>query len=216
MPQTVVQRAAEPGFFRGCIEGKTQSLKGSMMSDVADSIVVKRLVRNLRYKLTYIRVFETFLERAPHPVAAKLMQSLIRAQQTAVVPLTDYVESLGVDTQDLGLDEKLQKHAAARNDFRSQLYFVHYGLTKASSWYKTQLMDGQMTADPQLRLLLLNLGEIDAASLWRTEAVMVTLRIPVEPVSADQRKDSRRQPAKVRDWQSRPRGRQRRPVWKRD
>jgi hypothetical protein len=186
-----------------------------MMSDAADSIVIKRLVRNLRYKLTYIKVYETFLERAPHPVAAKLMQSLIEAQQTAVGPLTEYVESLGVDTQDLGLDAKLQKHAASRNDFRSQLYFLHYGLTKAASWYKTQLMDGQMTADPQLRLLLLELGEIDAASLWRTEATMVALRIPVDPLAKDQRRESRRPPEKARDWRSRQRGRRGRPVWKR-
>ena len=54
-------------------------MKGSMVNDVADSIVVKRLVRNLRYKLTYIKVYETFLEQAPHAVAVKLMQSLTRA-----------------------------------------------------------------------------------------------------------------------------------------
>ena len=42
-----------------------------------------------------------------------------------------------------------------------------------------QLVDKQMTADLELQQLLFELGEIDAAKLWRTEAVMNMLKIPV-------------------------------------
>ena len=47
---------------------------------MTDSIVVLRLTRNLRYKITYIRIFETFLEDEPGPEAAGLFRALIKAQ----------------------------------------------------------------------------------------------------------------------------------------
>ena len=50
-----------------------------------------------------------------------------------------------------------------------------------------QLVDRQMTAEQELEQMLFELGELDAAKLWRTEAVMNQLRIPVK--------------AKEKDWQ---------------
>ena len=50
------------------------------MAEIADAIVAKRLVRNLRYRLTYTKVFESFLEAESHPEMVKLLQALIDAQ----------------------------------------------------------------------------------------------------------------------------------------
>ncbi len=144
-----------------------------------ESIVVIRLSRNLRYKLTYIKIFETYLESERQTMVTELLRSLLQAYQIAIGPLASYLRRMDVATQELELDEKLLDHAASRGDTESQLRFIHDGLSRAASWYKTQLADRQMTADPELRQLLVELGEIDAAKLWRTEAVMAALKIPL-------------------------------------
>ena len=150
------------------------------MAEIADDIVAKRLVRNLRYRLTYARVFESFLESEPHPEVVKLLRALIDAQSSAVMALTGYLPNLGVAAQDLPLVQKLLDHAASRQDVQSRLRFARYGLAKAASWYKEQLMDRRMTTDPELRQMLLQLGELEAASLWRTRATMAVLGIREE------------------------------------
>jgi hypothetical protein len=71
------------------------------------------------------------------------------------------------------------------------------------AWYKTQLTDRQMTADPELRALLLELGEIDAAKLWRTEAVMNMLRISTNFKEKDWIDQERAQPEQDDDWRPR-------------
>jgi hypothetical protein len=154
--------------------------KGGSMAELADAIVAKRLVRNLRYRLTYTKVFESFLEPEPHLEVVKLLHALIDAQRSAIAALTGYLPNLGVSAQDLTLVQKLLDHAASRTDVRSRLRFACYGLAKAVSWYKEQLMDRRMTADPQLRQILLQLGELEAASLWRTRATMTMLGIREE------------------------------------
>jgi hypothetical protein len=164
------------------------------MAEVGDSIVVKRLVRNLRYKLTYIMVFESFLHPEPHPVVVSLLHILMSAQQAAIVPLARYLQGLGVATQDLAPNRRLLDHASGRNDVRSRLRFLWYGLSKAVSWYKTQFMDKQMTADSELKQLLFELGEREAASLWRIEAVMAMLRIRQDSEPKDPRGPSRAEP----------------------
>ena len=146
---------------------------------MTQSIVEIRLTRNLRYKLTYIRVFESYLEADPRPELAGVLRSLIQAQQSAVGPVSKYLRRLDVNIQDLELDQRLLNHASGRDDVRSQLRFIHDGLQRAVSWYKTQLVDREMVADPELKAVLFELGEMDAAQLWRVEAVMTMLRIPV-------------------------------------
>ncbi len=84
------------------------------MAEVADSIVVKRLVRNLQYKLTYIRVFESFLHPEPHPAVVRLLDALMSAQQTAIVPLSGYLQGLGVAAPGLRLNQRLLDHASGR------------------------------------------------------------------------------------------------------
>lgn len=145
-----------------------------------DSIVGKRLVRNLRYKLTYVKIFETYIDGEPGPDVVALLESLIEAQQTAIASLSSYLRGLDVSTQDLDLNERLMGQAAERENLQARLRFIHDGLTRAASWYQTQLMDRQMTADPQLEQLLLELGEIEAAKLWRTEALMGKLRVAIK------------------------------------
>lgn len=147
------------------------------MDGMDASIVVKRLVRNLRYRQTYIKVFESFLLPEPHPEVVSLLRALIRVQQSAVAALSSYLQDLGVPAQNLPLVQKLLGHASSRNGVRSRLRFVNYGLTKAVSWYREQLMDRQMIADPKLKQLLFELGEGEAASLWRTEIAMDVLGV---------------------------------------
>jgi hypothetical protein len=156
--------------------------KGAIM---AESIVVIRLTRNLRYKLTYVKIFETYLESEPGPDVIELLKALIQAQQTAIVPLSRYLRRLDVNAADLELDQKLLGHALSREHVKAQLRFIYDGLQRAVAWYKTQVTDRQMTADPELRELLLELGEIDAAKLWRTEAVMSLLRVPTKMKEKD-------------------------------
>lgn len=147
---------------------------------MTESIVVIRLTRNLRYKLTYIKIFETYLESITEPEIAELLKLLIQAQQLAVGPLSRYLRHLEVNVQELELDDKLMSHAMSRDDLKSRMRFIYDGLKRAVAWYKTQLLDKQMVADPELRSILLELGEIDAAKLWRTEAVMAMFKIPTE------------------------------------
>lgn len=170
---------------------------------MTESIVVVRLTRNLRYKLTYVSIFETYLESEPGPAVTDLLQALIQAQHSAIAPLSRYLRRLGVQTQDLDLDQKLLKHAAERDSVKSQMRFICDGLKRAVSWYKTQLMDKQMVGDAELRDLLYELGEIDAAKLWRTEATMGMLRIPATAKEKEweDQQPSRSQPEP--EWQPR-------------
>jgi hypothetical protein len=174
--------------------------KGDVMTE---SIVVIRLTRNLRYKLTYIKIFETYLESEPSPDIAELLKALIQAQQSAIGPLSRYLRHLDVQTQDQELDEKLMNHALSRENVKAQMRFIYDGLRRAVSWYKTQLMDRQMTADPELRELLFELGEIDAAKLWRVEAIMAMLRIPTKLREKDWSNQQRVQPQPDVEWQPR-------------
>jgi hypothetical protein len=168
---------------------------------MSESIVVIRLTRNLRYKLTYVKIFETYLESDPGPDVTELLKSLIQAQQSAIVPLSRYLRHLDVNTQDLELDQKLLGHALSRDHSKAQLRFIYDGLQRAVAWYKTQATDRQMTADPELRELLLELGEIDAAKLWRTEAVMSMLRIPTKMKEKEWDDQlNRREPQYDKDW----------------
>jgi hypothetical protein len=171
---------------------------------MTDSIVVIRLTRNLRYKLTYVKIFETYLESEHDPRVTDLLRTLIQAQQAAIAPLSRYLRLLDVQTQDLELDQKLLTHALGREDNRSQLRFIYDGLKRATSWYKTQLLDRQMTADPELQQLLIELGETDAAKLWRTEAIMNLLKIPTTLKEKEWTEQQRTiEPAQEEGWRPR-------------
>jgi len=180
-----------------------------------ESIVVIRLSRNLRYKLTYIKILENYLESERQTMVTELLRSLLQAYQIAIGPLASYLRRMDVATQELELDEKLLDHAASRGDTESRLRFIHDGLTRAASWYKTQLADRQMIADPELRQLLIELGEIDAAKLWRTEAVMAALKIPLalkEPEYTEPAAPSP-EPTRMAEWRPRLVDDIRRPNW---
>lgn len=184
------------------------------MDEIADSIVVKRLVRCLRYRLTYIRILETFLEPTPGFEVVQLLNSLMAAQQSAVASLTKYLSSLGVDVQDLSPDPRLLEHASHCQGVRARLRFIHYGFNKAVSWYKMQLTDKQMTADPELQQILFELGQVEAAKLWRIEAIMTMLRIPLQPEPEDRRELRRFKPQRLQDSRPGAMGDMRRPAWK--
>ena len=178
-----------------------------------ESIVVIRLSRNLRYKLTYVRIFETYLESEHQAVVAELLRSLLQAYQAAIGPLASYLRRVEVAIQEMELDEKLLDHASSRGDTESQLRFIHDGLSRAALWYKTQLADRQMAADPELRQLLLELGEIDAAKLWRTEAVMASLKIPLALKEPEYSEPTVPEPQKTPEWRPRLVDDVRRPNW---
>ena len=152
------------------------------MDEMSDTIVVKRLTRSLRYRHTYVQAFESFLQPEPHHEVAGLLSVLIGAEESAAVLLSRYLRGLGVSELDLRPVKKLLDHASSRKDVRSRLCFVRYGLNRAVSWYKEQLVDRQMTADPDLKRLLFELGEREASALWRTQMVMDRLGIRDKPV----------------------------------
>jgi hypothetical protein len=139
------------------------------------------MLRNLRYKLTYAQILKSFLKTSSNPRTADLFKKLAEAQEAAIASLRIYLQGLGIGTDDLQLNQQLMAHAAQRNDISSRLRFMHYGLDRAASWYKIQLKDDKMTSDPDLRDLLLTLGEIDAARLWHTRMVMQSLQITTDP-----------------------------------
>ncbi len=167
---------------------------------MAESIVIVRLVRNLRYKLTYIKIFEDCTEPDPGRDVVELLNSLIRAQQSAIGPLSSYLRRLDVNVQETDLDQKLMDHAASRDNVKSRLRFIYEGLTRAVAWYKMQLVDRQMTADPELKQLLFELGEIDAAQLWRTEATMAMLGISTQAKERDYSDQRRIEPDGLEGW----------------
>jgi len=171
------------------------------MAEMADSIVVKRLVRNLQYRATYIRVFETFQRPNPGPLVNQLLNLLIEAQQAAVVSIARYLRGLDVDIQDLSLKPNLLAQAAECRGIKARLRFLYRGLERNALWYKEQLVDSQMTADPELRQLLLERGEAEAASIWRLEGVMAMLAITPkqEPKELPEPEPEERQP---RGWRS--------------
>ncbi len=170
---------------------------------MAESIIEVRLTRNLRYKLSYIKIFETYLESEKDPEIVALLGALIEAQQTAIPPVSRYLRHRDVQLQDLELDQRLLTHAFSRENATSQLRFIHDGLRRSVGWYKTQLTDRQMTADPELRDLLVELGEIDAAKLWRIEAVMGLLKIPINVKEKEWLDQERIQPEQDDDWRPR-------------
>ena len=167
---------------------------------MAESIVVLRLVRNLRYKLTYIKIFEGYMEPDPGRNVVELLNSLIQAQQSAIAPLSSYLRRLDVNIQETELDEKLIAHASSRDNVKIRLRFIYEGLTRAVSWYKMQLVDRQMTADPDLKALLFELGEIDAAQLWRTEATMAMLGVSTKARERDYSDQRRIEPDGLEGW----------------
>jgi hypothetical protein len=180
---------------------------------MSDSIVEIRLTRNLRYKLTYVKIFETYLESDPGPDVVELLKALIQAQQSAIAPLSRYLRHRDVNTQELELDQKLMGHALGRDNTRARLRFIYDGLSRAVSWYETQLLDRQMIAAPDLKELLLELGEIDAAKLWHTEAVMRMLRIPTRLKGKNWDAEPAQEPRQDAAWRSRLMEDVRRPDW---
>ena len=180
---------------------------------MSESIVITRMTRNLRYKLTYVKIFESYLEASTRLEVTQLLQELLQAQQSAIAPLSSYLRRMDVKLQDLPLDEKLMSHAESREDLRSRLRFIYDGLERATAWYQMQLVDRQMTQDPELKQLLFELGEIDAAKLWRVEAIMNILKIPVQAKQKDWERLSHAEPTPEKGWQSRLADDVRRPSW---
>jgi len=170
---------------------------------MAESIVAKRLTRNLQYKLTYLKIFQSYLELDPGKEVGELLKSLIEGLQSTISTLSSYLRGLDVSVQDLELNDKLIAQAAERTTVESRLRFIYDGLTRAVSWYKTQLVDKQMTSDPRLRQLLLELGEIDAAKVWRTQAVMGMLHVVAKPEDKEAEEPMEPEPPQEVVWRSR-------------
>lgn len=156
---------------------------------MTESNVAARLTRNLRFKLTYIQIFEDWLDADHGAEMSEHLRDLVRVQQSAVAALSSYLRRLDMamymGVQDLELNEKLLGQAVDRRNLASRLRFVHEALLGAVSWYRLQFADKQMTSEPELYQLLLELGELDAVKLWRTKAIMGELKIPLKPKEKD-------------------------------
>jgi len=57
-----------------------------------------------------------------------------------------------------------------------------------------------MTADPDLKNLLFQLGESDAAQMWRTEATMAMIGITAKPKQREYRDQPRPDPDGIEGW----------------
>jgi len=180
---------------------------------MTESIAVVRLTRNLRYKLTYIRIFESFLESAQAVEMTELLRELIEVQHEAIAMLSSYLRRLDVTVQDEELNEKLMTQAANRGDPKAQLRFIYDGLQRAAAWYRMQLVDRQMSSDAELRRVLVVLGEMDAAKLWRTEAVMDMLRIPLKQRETEPESPVIPEPTREEPWRPRLMDDLGRPAW---
>ncbi len=170
---------------------------------MTESVEALRLTLNLRYKLAYVKICESYLESDHGPDVTELFRSVIQAQQSAIAPLSSYLRRLGVNLQELELKEKLISHAVRHADVESRLRFIRRRLRQAVFWYGTQLVDRKMTGDPELVQLLIELGEIDAALLWRTEAVMGLLKIATAPRDRDWDIDKPAESQDLSDWRPR-------------
>lgn len=182
---------------------------------MTESIAVVRLGRNLRYKLTYVKIFESYLEAGPSPEIVGLLQELIQAQHAAIASLASYLRRLDVKTQDLELAEKLMDEFDERKDAKSRLRFIYAGLERAAAWYQMQLADRQMTAEPEVRDLLFELGEIEAAKMWRTAAVMGMLKIPFKTKEKEYEPPPPEEPIREEVWRPRLAEDVGRPTWTR-
>ena len=167
---------------------------------MSDSVPISRLTRNLSYKLTYVDIFETYLEDRPGPEMTELLQVLTHAQQSTVAHLSAFLRGHNVSSQEIGLNEKLLDRAALQKDPPSRLRFIHEHLGRSVSWYRMQLGDRQMTSDPEMRDLLIDAGELDATRLWRTEVVMAQLRIPLKPKEKALQPRDRPRPDPLQGW----------------
>ncbi len=170
---------------------------------MTESVAALRLTLNLQYKLAYVRICEAYLESEHTPEVVELLRTLILAQQAAIAPLSSYLRRQGVNLQGLEPKDKLIDHATRHTDVDSRMRFIHRRLQQAVFWYGTQLSDKRMTDDPELVQLLIEMGEIDAAKLWRAETVMSMLKIPIAPRDRNWDVDKPAEPQILDDWRPR-------------
>ena len=57
-----------------------------------------------------------------------------------------------------------------------------------------------MTADPELKPLLFQLGESDAAQMWRTDATMAMIGVSAKAKEKEYRDQPRPDPSSVEGW----------------
>lgn len=180
---------------------------------MSEPLIIKRFRRNLRYRRTYIQIYEEYLHEEPNAQVQDLLRGLIESQRDACAELEQCLRRLDGSSDGLMPYGQLMADAAKRSDVRSRLLFIQTGLKRAVDWYTTQLLDQRVSSDPENRRLLVNLGESESAQLWRTEAVMHMLRVPVATDEGQDDDVSPFEPQRDQDWRWDLPEDVRRPVW---
>lgn len=180
---------------------------------MSESLIVKRLRRNLRYRRTYVQVYEEYLQSERNTRLQELLRGLVESQQAACAELEQNLRRLNGSSNGLAPYNQLLADAAKRTDARSRLLFIQSGLKRSVNWYLTQLMDKRVSSEPDVRQLLIDLGENESAQLWRTEALLHLLRVPVDVEVSQDAESSRFESQQDEDWRSALAEDVRRPSW---
>ncbi len=156
------------------------------MSQTTLSTVTARLARNLEYKLTYLEIYQGYLAQGGESEALEFIRALIDTQQDSIAGLSSRLRQLDYPVRQLAALEKLKAQAFTRRDTAGKLQFVQTGLERSAAWYAEQLLDPEIRADADTRQLLIELGQADAAALWRVNALLGEMAI-VQDTSASRK-----------------------------
>jgi hypothetical protein len=147
------------------------------MTETKLSTVVAQLARNLDYKLTYLDIYEEYLEQVGEKEVIEFIQALMDAEQESIARLSSRLRQLGHPVRQQASVEKLKAQAWTRRDTPGKLQFVQTGLERSAAWYAEQLLNPEMVADSATRQLLIELGKIEAAYLWHANALLAEMAV---------------------------------------
>jgi hypothetical protein len=147
------------------------------MTQTSLSTVVSHLARNLDYKLTYLEIYQEYLEQVGEKEVIEFIQALMDAEQESIARLSSRLRQLGHPVRQQASLEKLKAQAFTRRDTPGKLQFVQTGLERSAAWYAEQLLHPEMVADSDTRQLLIGLGRTEAAYLWHANALLAEMAI---------------------------------------
>jgi hypothetical protein len=147
------------------------------MTETRLSTVVAYLARNLDYKLTYLEIYQEYLEQVGEKEVIEFIQALMDAEQESIARLSSRLRQLGHPVRQQASLEKLKAQAFTRRDTPGKLQFVQAGLERSAAWYAEQLLNREMVADWDTRQLLIELGRTEAAYLWHANALLAEMAV---------------------------------------
>lgn len=147
------------------------------MTQTRVSTVAAHLARNLDYKLTYLEIYQEYLEQVGEQEVIEFIQALMDGEQESVARLSSRLRQLSHPVRQQASLEKLKAQAFSRRDTSGKLQFVQTGLERSAAWYAEQLLNPEMVADSDTRQLLIELGRTEAAYLWHANALLAEMAV---------------------------------------